>query len=124
MGRSVLCETNFRVYWSLDGAASGGPSYARPAVPEHVEIFDLSRLRGCKCKKGQKKFIGNVKEGVLVTLCRLLTGLELQLLWPDIDIDIREPTLSELGLILCWSSELPVKVETGLVLVDSIAAAS
>lgn len=59
-----------------------------------------------------------------MTLCRLLTGLELQLLWPDIDIDIREPTLSELGLILCWSSELPVKVETGLVLVDSIAAAS
>jgi hypothetical protein len=61
---------------------------------------------------------------LLVTLCLLLTGLELQLLWPDMDMDIREPTLSELGLILCWSSELPVKVETGLVLVERMAAAS
>lgn len=59
-----------------------------------------------------------------MTLCLLLTGLELQLLWPDMDMDIREPTLSELGLFLCWSSELPVRVDTGLVFVDMIAVVS
>lgn len=37
------------------------------------------------------------------------------------DIDIKDPTLSEEGLILCWSSEDPVSVDTGLVLVDKVA---
>lgn len=63
-------------------------------------------------------------QNLLVTLCLLLTGLELQLLCPDMDMEIREPTLSELGLIRCWSSELPVNVDTGLVLVDIIAVVS
>lgn len=63
-------------------------------------------------------------ERLLVTLCLLLTGLELQLLCPDMDMDISEATLSELGLARCGSSELPVRVETGLVLVDIIAEVS
>lgn len=69
------------------------------------------------------RFFGKNKH-LLVTLCRLLTGLELQLLCPDIDMDISEATLSELGLARCGSSELPVSVETGLVLVDIIADVS
>lgn len=59
-----------------------------------------------------------------MTLCLRLTGLELQLLCPDMDMDMREATLSELGLLRCWSSELPVSVETGLVLDDIMVAAS
>lgn len=37
---------------------------------------------------------------------------------------IRLPTLSELGLFLCWSSELPVNVDTGDVFVDIMAVVS